>query len=130
MRSSYCVIQAATHSLFPFPAASIMASSETKNETNIVHSTPKRRRSANYTSSISKPSSQSPDSIDITHQEMAGLAAIVDIDTTAFMNHLMPDFEATYSALHKQPTIIKRVHRHFLEVPNKLESDMYSPLVR
>ena len=107
-----------------------MASSEDKKESDLVHSTPKRRRSANYASAISKPSSQSPDSIDITHQEMAGLAAIVDVDITHFMKHLMPDFEATHNDLNKRPTIVKSVQKRFMDIPNNLESHMYGPLVR
>jgi hypothetical protein len=106
-----------------------MASLEDKKEPNIVHSTPKRRRSANYASLISRPSSQSTDSIDITHQEMAGLAAIVDVDIKHFMEHLMPGFKVVHGNLNKQPTVIKGVQKRFLNVPNKRESYMYDPLV-
>jgi hypothetical protein len=124
-----CLTQLATHPLLAFPATSVMASLENKKESNIVHSTPKRRRSANYASLISRPSSQSPDSIDITHQEMAGLAAIVDVDVEHFMEHLMPGFEAIHDNLNKQSTLVKGVQKRFLNVPNKHESYMYDPLV-
>jgi hypothetical protein len=105
-----------------------MESSGTRKET-LVHSTPKRGCSANYASSISKPSSQSADSIDITHQEMAGLVAIVDADAAHFMKHLMPDFQAFHDELDKQPTVVENVQKRLLSVPNKLESLMYDQLV-
>jgi hypothetical protein len=102
-----------------------MASLEDKKDPNIVHLTPKRRRSANYASLISRPSSLSPDSLDITHQEMAGLAAIVDVDVDHFMEHLMPSFEATHDNFNKQSTLIKGVQERFLNIPNNYEASMY-----
>jgi hypothetical protein len=101
---------------------------EDKKDPNIVHSTPKRRRSANYGSLISRPSSQSPDLIDITHQEMAGLAAIIDVNIKHFMQHLMPSFEAIHDNLNKQLTVVRAVHKRFLNIPNSYEASMYDLL--